>query len=100
MNYSTRYYHKISPKDTDVGPDILLGDNHLKDRKVLGAALRERRIMIKGERINHFRVEKSGKVVIFPCASIWNAIVLEPLIHSDCALVPELGIECGCSKEG
>jgi hypothetical protein len=76
MKYSSRYVHKISPKPTDVGPEVSLTEKDTRDRKALGKALREQRVLSRGERIQQYRVEPGG-VVIFPEASIWHAIVLE-----------------------
>jgi hypothetical protein len=73
--YSARFVHKISPKDTDVQGPFGIPDGAFSDSKKLGAALRSAKILGKGERIRAFRVE-GDKVVVFPCASIWHAIVI------------------------
>jgi len=79
QNYSVRYVHKISPKDTDTGPDIRLEASALIDRKALGAAMRNGKLLMSGEAIRHFRVEHDGKVVVFPpSGSIWWSIILTP----------------------
>jgi hypothetical protein len=74
--YKSRYVHKISPKDTDVGPTVGLTLKDLDDRKTLGKALREAGVSI--DRVSSFRREGTGKVVVFPeKRSIWHAVVLE-----------------------
>lgn len=74
--YTSRYVHKISPKDTDVGPRVGLLLSDLDDRKKLGKALREAGVSI--DRVSSFRREGQGKVVVFPeKRSIWHAVVLQ-----------------------
>lgn len=75
MRYQTRYVHKISPQDTDVGPSIEVAPTDLMDRRALGAALRRAKILTSGDKIRDFRVE-NDRVVVFPQASIWHSIIL------------------------
>ena len=75
-DYSVRYIHKIRPSEKDVGPDVYLGSNDFLDRKTLAAALRERRILCSGERLNDYRIVEPGKIVAFPASGIWHSIVL------------------------
>lgn len=77
MRYRTRYVHKISPSEKDVGPSVDLSIADLDNRKTLGAALRRQHVMSAGDQISNFRIEQSGRVVVFPKASIWHSIVLE-----------------------
>jgi hypothetical protein len=76
--YRTRYVHKISPSEKDVGPDVELDAEDLATRTTLAAALRRAGVMASGERLRDFRVESGGKIVAFPSKSIWHAIVLMP----------------------
>jgi hypothetical protein len=77
--YSVRYVHKISPRDTDVGPNIQLPDGCFSDRKLLGKSLRDRKIMMCCASVRTFRVE-GDKVIVFPqCPGLttyWHSIVL------------------------
>jgi hypothetical protein len=76
MRYLTRYVHKISPKETDTGEAVDLAPTDLTDRKKLAAALRRVGLLSAGEQIRDFRIEKEGRVVVFPKASIWHSIIL------------------------
>jgi hypothetical protein len=76
MRYLTRYVHKISPKETDVGEAVDLAPADLTDRKKLAAALRRVGLLSAGEQIRDFRIEKEGRIVVFPKASIWHSIIL------------------------
>jgi hypothetical protein len=76
MRYLTRYVHKISPKETDTGEAVDLSPTDLTDRKKLAAALRRVGLLSAGEQIRDFRIEKEGRVVVFPKASIWHSIIL------------------------
>lgn len=85
--YTVRYVHRISPKDTDVAPDIELDtDSLLTDasisnallRRSLGRALREAKLLIKGQRLNSCRIDKGGRyIVCFPADSVWHSIILD-----------------------
>jgi len=75
MMYKVHYVHKISPSDKDVGPDIALTSPDIKNKNRLAKALREYKILQRGERLREFRVE-DGKIVAFPAKSIWHAIIL------------------------
>ena len=76
-SYMVRYVHKISPSDKDVAGPIHLSATDLKDKKSLGAALRKVRIgLISGQSLHSMRVEADGKIVAFPQASVWHALVL------------------------
>lgn len=77
ITYASRFVHKISPKDTDTGPEVTLDTAGL-DRSKLGRVLREARILIKGQRVAHYRIESDGRIVCFPMASIWWSIILTP----------------------
>jgi hypothetical protein len=87
LSYSSRYVHKISPRDTDTGPDVTLtrhateptiGTLHTLNRKTLGAELRGARVLCKGESLYAARLEPDGRIVAFPRASIWHSIILTP----------------------
>lgn len=73
--YQTRYIHKISPRDTDVGPEITLNEGDFADSCRLARALREHKILESGRRLGSFRVE-GNKVVCFPAGGIWHSIIL------------------------
>ncbi len=76
--YSVRYIHKISPRPTDTAPDIVITDEDIRNRKTLGKAFRDARLLNVGERLRFFRVEDEGdKIVAFPMDSIWHSIILE-----------------------
>ena len=78
--YSVRYVHKVSPRDTDVGPAVEIPAGAFADRNKLGKALRALGVMMKGCRVSGFRVERD-KVVVFPVcpglSTYWHAIILE-----------------------
>lgn len=79
MTHSSRYVHKIAPRDTDTGPQASLTKGDLTNRRALGAALRRAKILASGERLTDYRVEAGSRVVAFPAASIWHSIILEPI---------------------
>lgn len=79
MKYRSRYVHKIAPRATDYGPDVEVDPSVGSDRKALGAAMRQHKLLDKGERLLQCRVEPDGRIVAFPAASIWWSIVLEPV---------------------
>lgn len=78
-NYSVRYVHKIAPRDTDRGADVVLPDNAMADRKTLGKALRRAGVLLTGASVVSFRVE-ANRVLVFPrCPGLttyWHSIVL------------------------
>lgn len=82
MIYSTRFVHKIAPSEKDVGDNVSLDTRDLADRKTIGAALRKVRILIKGGSVREYRVERDGRIVVFPTcpglSTYWHAIVLSP----------------------
>ena len=73
MRYETRYVHKISPSEKDVGPTVDLSPTDLESKPKLAAALRRARVL-EGA-IEDFRIEKN-RIVVFPKASIWHSIIL------------------------
>ena len=73
MRYETRYVHKISPNEKDVGNPVDLSPTDLASKPKLAAALRRAHIL-EGA-IDDFRIEKN-RVVVFPEASIWHSIIL------------------------
>ena len=75
MRYETRYVHKISPSDKDVGPAIDLSPTDIESRAKLAAALRRARVLSHGDAIKSFRFE-DDRIVVFPQASIWHSIIL------------------------
>jgi len=79
LRYHTQYVHKISLSERDGGRDAVLSPAHLGNKTRLGAALRDQRVLGKGERIRDYRVESSGRVVVFPSSSIWHSIILTPV---------------------
>jgi hypothetical protein len=79
VTYLVWYVHKISPSDKDVAGPIYLNSKDLASKKSLSAALRKDRILGAGGSIRSFRTESGGKIVVFPNASIWHAIILTPV---------------------
>jgi hypothetical protein len=82
--YSVRYVHKISPRETDVAPDIELSDDVLAHKAALGKALRACRVLQYREPIQQFRIEADGRVCVFPgnyngITTGWHCIVLSPV---------------------
>ena len=73
--YLTRYVHKISPKDTDVGDAVDLSPTDLASKSALTKALRRSGALTSDGKIDDFRIEKD-RVVVFPKGSIWHSIVL------------------------
>ena len=73
MRYETRYVHKISPSEKDIGKPIDLSPTDLESKTKLAAALRRAGI-IDGA-VDSFRIEKD-RVVVFPKGSIWHSILL------------------------
>jgi hypothetical protein len=65
MRYKTRFIHKISPSEKDVGPDVELSPLDLQDRRKLGAVLRRARVLQAGQSIADYRIE-TNKIVVFP----------------------------------
>jgi len=83
MEYTTRFVHKVSTSSKDVGPDATLDARDLTDRKTIGAALRKARILIKGGSVRQWRIERDGKIVVFPVcpglSTYWHSIILTPV---------------------
>jgi len=78
--YSARYVHKISPSPNDVAPrDVLLHFDATRNKTTLARALREQKIISKGDTVRDFRIEARGKIVVFPSGRImpWHSIILE-----------------------
>lgn len=80
MKCNVRFVHKISPRDTDVMPaPVVIPDSAFSDRKTLGKALREAKVMLSGCSVTGFRVE-GNKIVVFPCCpgltTYWHSIIL------------------------
>lgn len=73
--YAVRYVHRIAPSDADTAPNVALPDNAFSDSKALGAALRKAGLLRRGQRLSGMRAEGS-KLIAFPCASVWHAIIL------------------------
>ena len=73
--YHVRFVHKISPRETDVMPSVVLPDGAFSDRNTLAGALRMANVLPKGCRVRGFRVE-GEKVIAFPIGSIWHSIIL------------------------
>lgn len=77
MEYNVRFIHKISPSPTDTKGPVEIPDKAFSNRRTLGYALRFAGVLCRGERIATFRVE-GAKVIVFPQATIWHSIILEP----------------------
>jgi len=75
MRYETRYVHKISPSEKDVGPTVDLAPTDLESKTKLAAALRRARVLSHGDAIKSFRFE-DDRIIVFPQASIWHSIIL------------------------
>jgi hypothetical protein len=86
--WKVRYVHKISPSPKDTGPIVSIPDESFADRNKLGSALRKAKVLARGARVNHFRVEGDtrafpgtfSQVTVFPSmpgmTTYWHAIVL------------------------
>jgi hypothetical protein len=61
-----------------MGP-VSIPDGAFSNRNTLGAALRKSGVMMRGARVNHFRVE-GDKVIVFPSVpgltTYWHSIIL------------------------
>ena len=76
--YTVRLHHKIAQRpDLDTRPDLTLPNVPL-DVRSLGRIFRVRGLLLAGQRLRSMRVEKDGRVVAFPAASIWHSVVLTP----------------------
>jgi hypothetical protein len=75
MQYETRYVHKIAPNDKDVGPTVDIDPAALTSKTKLAAALRNQKVLSRGDSIDTFRIE-NDRIVVFPKASIWHSIIL------------------------
>lgn len=84
--YSTRYIHKISPKDSDVGPDVtvsaaLLGSLTRNEAQLrLAKTLRAQGALERGRRLRNWRVDPEGRILAFPSGfdTYWHCIILTP----------------------
>lgn len=77
-NYRIRFVHKISPSPRDLHDTLVcVPQDWEADRAALGRVLRDVGALPKGARLRSCRAE-SGKLVCFPMASVWHAIILEP----------------------
>ena len=79
--YSIRYVHKISPRDTDVGPTVRISSADLASKSGLARTLREQKAIGAGARVRDFRVEDGGaRIVVFPTmpgmTTYWHSIIL------------------------
>lgn len=78
--WSVRYVHKISPRATDTGKDVIIPGSAFSDRKKLNRALLDLGVLDKGARIRSYRVE-GDEVIIFPMmpgmTTYWHAVVLK-----------------------
>jgi len=84
MRYKTRYTHAIHPSPRDVGPDVDLGKSDLSSSRALAAALRRAGVLTSGARVKSFRIDRGGKIVLFPGStpsgrSIWWSVTLTPI---------------------
>ena len=75
MQYETRYVHKIAPNEKDVGPTVDIDPAALSSKTKLAAALRNAKVLSRGDRIDSFRIE-NDRIIVFPQASIWHSIIL------------------------
>jgi len=75
MRYETRYVHKISPSEKDIGNPVDLSPTDLTSKTSLAATLRRARVLPAGGAIQSFRVENE-RIVVFPQASVWHSIIL------------------------
>jgi hypothetical protein len=75
MRYETRYVHKISPSEQDVGKTVDLSSADIESKTKLAAALRRAGVLPHGGTIKSFRFE-DDRIVVFPQASIWHSIIL------------------------
>lgn len=72
-----KFIHKISPRDTDVFSGIEIPDNAWADKKTLAKAMRNKGLLVTGQRLRSFRVE-GNRVITFPQrSSCWHCIILE-----------------------
>lgn len=75
--YRTRLVHKICNRGGYTpGPDVTLPDGAFSDRRAMGKALRDARVIPAGTMLETFRVEGS-KVVCFPRGLVWHSVILE-----------------------
>jgi hypothetical protein len=84
--YSVRYIHAISPRPTDVGPDVELTKEDLTDARSLAKALREAHVLCAGSRLREYREEGhvavgTLRIVAFPDRSAgWHSIILTKVV--------------------
>lgn len=81
--FSVHYVHPISPRLSDVGPDVDIPDNAFSNRKTLAAALRLQGALCPGARVTSFCVV-GPNVVVFPSVpgltSYWHSVTLAPIV--------------------
>ncbi len=79
QSWSVKYVHKISPNPNDRGPDVQLPDTAFANRRTLGKALRDMKVLMAGGYVTSFDVKKN-EVVVFPAVAglttYWHAIIL------------------------
>jgi hypothetical protein len=80
--YMVRYVHKISPSPNDVMGPVSIPDTATENRVKLGAALRKAKVLARGARVSHFRLE-GKKIVVFPSypglTTYWHSVILSPV---------------------
>jgi hypothetical protein len=71
------YVHAIAPRDVEpYDRETTLPDYAARDRRTLGQALRNARLLCMGAGVKSFRVE-ADRIVAFPTRTAgWHAIVL------------------------
>jgi hypothetical protein len=79
VKWAIRYVHKIAPSDKDVASPVELPEGCFADRRKLGKALRDARVLNVGARVDSFRVE-ADRVVVFPTmpglTTYWHSVIL------------------------
>lgn len=83
MEYAVRFIHKISPRDTDIGPQVTITDADLANAKTLAKSLRRQNALLGGARVREWRKEKDGRIVVFPTlpgmTTYWHSVILTPV---------------------
>lgn len=80
--YKIRFVHKIAPKPAEYHDKTVSLDAGASWQQIAallracGALLKGQRIIVEGSVWS--RKEADGQILVFPCASIWHCIVLEP----------------------
>ncbi len=77
--YSVRYVHKVSPRETDTGPNVKLTPRDLASAASIAKALRRAKVMYRGEKVGDYRVD-AGRLIVFPrgVPGGWHSIILTP----------------------